>query len=173
MRIKRRHTNSPSFRKLLKRKKDNNIIEKAKEVGFVNRSKKGSFMAGVFWSHKNDKALSYRSSYELAFYHLLEADEKVLTYLVEPFHLPYFSPLDHKMHRYYPDLLVLYSDSKMELIEIKPVTLIRDIIVQVKARAARAYIIREGLDAEFRFVSEEDIFKSAKDYGKLMKMFKK
>lgn len=48
----------------------------------------------------------------------------ILEWMSEPFAIPYYSPVDGKMHRYYPDFLVAFrsksGEIKRQLIEVKP-----------------------------------------------------
>lgn len=67
----------------------------------------------------------YRSSWELKFLMYLDAHPDVLEYGSEEVVIPYRSPIDGKIHRYFTDMIVKkrnHSDGKIEtcLIEIKP-----------------------------------------------------
>lgn len=66
----------------------------------------------------------YRSLWEVKFMQFLDAHYDVISWSSEEIWLPYLSPLDGKLHRYFPDFWVkkINSEGKTEcaLIEIKP-----------------------------------------------------
>jgi hypothetical protein len=72
----------------------------------------------------NAKSIIFRSSWELLFFKWLDKTPGVLQWASEEFSIPYISPLDNKLHQYYPDALIIYKDKtgaiKKEIIEIKP-----------------------------------------------------
>lgn len=61
----------------------------------------------------------YRSSYELKFMQYCDLTENVNSWKSEEFCIPYISPIDGKVHRYFPDFFVKYKDRSL-VIEIKP-----------------------------------------------------
>jgi len=66
----------------------------------------------------------YRSSWELKFMKYCDMKESVLQWGSEELIIPYYSPIDKKMHRYFPDFFMKVRNSKGEikkyLVEIKP-----------------------------------------------------
>jgi hypothetical protein len=66
----------------------------------------------------------YRSSYELKFMQYCDLTESVNTWKSEEFWIPYRSPIDNKVHRYFPDFFVKYKDkdgnTRTLVVEIKP-----------------------------------------------------
>lgn len=66
----------------------------------------------------------YRSSYELKFMQYCDLTESVNSWKSEEFFIPYLSPIDNKVHRYFPDFFVKYKDKEGKLrtlvVEIKP-----------------------------------------------------
>ena len=66
----------------------------------------------------------YRSSYELKFMQYCDLTESVISYQSEEFWIPYRSPLDGKIHRYFPDFFLKYKDkdgkTRNMVVEIKP-----------------------------------------------------
>jgi len=66
----------------------------------------------------------YRSSWELHFLQWCDRTENVIKYASEEFSIKYVSPLDNRVHRYYPDGYIIYKDKngveKKCIIEIKP-----------------------------------------------------
>ena len=65
----------------------------------------------------------YRSSYELKFMNWCDKNQDVLEWGSEEIVIPYRSPLDNKVHRYFVDFYVKVRSNnsfKMYLIEVKP-----------------------------------------------------
>ena len=66
----------------------------------------------------------YRSSYELKFMQYCDLTESVNSWKSEEFWIPYRSPLDGKIHRYFPDFFLKYKDkdgkTRNMVVEIKP-----------------------------------------------------
>ena len=66
----------------------------------------------------------YRSSWELKLMSYLDQHPDVLRWGSEEFFIPYKSPIDNRVHRYFPDFYVeqINKDKKKEkiLIEVKP-----------------------------------------------------
>ena len=66
----------------------------------------------------------YRSMWELRFMRYLDSHPSILEWASEEIVIPYYSPVDKKMHRYFPDFWVKSkgSDNQINtmLIEIKP-----------------------------------------------------
>lgn len=72
----------------------------------------------------NIKEITARSSWEFQFMHILDRDKRVIKWSSEELGILYRSPLDDKIHRYYPDFVVMLEDKdkniKTYVIEIKP-----------------------------------------------------
>jgi len=68
--------------------------------------------------------IQYRSGWELRLCSYLDKHPKVLEWSSEEVVLPYVSPIDNRIHRYFPDFLVkqLNKEGNIEtiLIEVKP-----------------------------------------------------
>jgi hypothetical protein len=66
----------------------------------------------------------YRSSWEKKFLYYCDMNENIIEYSSEEICLPYLSPVDNRIHRYFPDFLIKVKESngtiKKYLIEIKP-----------------------------------------------------
>ena len=66
----------------------------------------------------------YRSSWELKFFRWADLNENVLAWGSETIVIPYVSPIDNKVHRYFVDNFVVFKDKQGNkqkfLIEIKP-----------------------------------------------------
>ena len=67
---------------------------------------------------------TFRSSWEMRVFLLLDNSPNVISWASEPIAIPYISPVDGRSHRYFPDLLYKYIDNSgkqhIELVEIKP-----------------------------------------------------
>lgn len=115
----------------------------------------------------------YRSSWELKFLKKLDSSSNVLGYVSEEVVIPYLSPVDLKMHRYFVDILVVSKSKVVTLIEIKPwaqtqppktgsrkkSTVINETMTYAvncaKWEAAEAYCKKKGWI--FKIVTEKDL----------------
>ncbi len=154
-------------------------IKKSKKkinVYFNKKNSKGTskYITGDFYSNKNKFTFKYRSSYELAYFHKLEKDANVLSYIYEPFEVEYIDFYKQK-RKYRPDLLVLYVDGSLHVSEIKPAAMLRDFDVQAKASAAKAYIKEYYKDhkIEYKFITETMIFADNTEYLNFISEVKK
>ena len=70
------------------------------------------------------KNICYRSGWELKFMKFADTNPQVLQWGSEEFSINYFSQVDNKQHRYFPDFIMLVQDNqgvrKKYLVEIKP-----------------------------------------------------
>jgi hypothetical protein len=70
------------------------------------------------------KNIIYRSLWERKFMHYCDINENILKWSSEEIWIPYLSPLDKRVHKYFPDFFIRYKDAsgsiKESLIEIKP-----------------------------------------------------
>ncbi len=134
------------------------------------RSDMSKYKTGNFISKKNNSSFVYRSAYEYAYLTKLEKDDDVINFIVEPFKIPYTD--DHgKPRSYIPDIVVLRKNGLIEILEIKPKSRLCTGAVQRKASAARSYIKRNFKNSEvvYRFITEEDIFATEKEYLQVLK----
>jgi hypothetical protein len=78
----------------------------------------------------------YRSSWELKYMIWLDKHPDVLKWSSEEFFIPYLSPIDGKVHRYYPDFKVKRKnkDGVIEtiVVEVKPEKQTKEPVVQKK-----------------------------------------
>lgn len=85
---------------------------------------------GIFKPKNIDKYLGdptkivYRSRWELKFMVYLDSHSNVVKWSSEEFFIPYRSPIDNRMHRYFPDFLVKKKTPEGNIetivVEIKP-----------------------------------------------------
>jgi len=120
----------------------------------------------------------YRSLWERKFMNYCDITESVSEWQSEEFFIPYRSPLDNRMHRYFPDFLIKYKDTygrkRIMVVEIKPkketkmpatkpkkrtkswaYSVKTYAINQAKWKAAREYC--RDRDYEFKIMTEDDL----------------
>lgn len=72
----------------------------------------------------NVNNIIYRSLWERKFLVYCDTSENIIEYASEEIALPYRSPIDNKIHKYYPDFYIKVRESNGEIkkyiIEIKP-----------------------------------------------------
>jgi hypothetical protein len=72
----------------------------------------------------NPNNIICRSSWERKFCHWCDSNSNILEWASEEFYILYLSPIDNKIHRYYPDFIVKMKDKtgkiKNYVIEVKP-----------------------------------------------------
>jgi hypothetical protein len=72
----------------------------------------------------NPTSIIYRSLWELKFLKYCDTNENILEYASEELAIPYISPVDGKIHKYFPDVYIKVKEPdgsiKKYLIEIKP-----------------------------------------------------
>jgi hypothetical protein len=93
-------------------------------------SRDGKFRQGRFNPQNPEKYLGdvrniiYRSSWELRFLRWCDQNVNIIEYGSEEFFIPYISPVDNRVHRYYPDFIikVRHKDKtiKRYVVEVKP-----------------------------------------------------
>lgn len=79
--------------------------------------------------YKGTYPIIYRSSWELKFCKWCDVSERVVFWASEPFAIKYFSLLDKKEHKYYPDFLI-----KMKVAN-EGQEILQDFIVEVKPKS--------------------------------------
>lgn len=114
---------------------------------------------GIIHRHGKHESLksgmvSYRSSYELQAYHLLDADMTVMSYATETLQLWY--EIDGKKKRYFPDIIVKRFEKPDLIIEVKPARHCDRAVNVLKQQAAIDYCKINGLDYELW--TEEKLF---------------
>lgn len=147
-------------------------------------SKQGYFIPGSPEKYMGDpNKIIFRSSWELKFMQFCDNHPKVNRWSSEPIGIPYFSPLDQRVHTYYVDFYVVYIDADGTehpwLIEVKPNKYVSKpqppdrmtekqmanfvwaskqyIVNQAKFQAAKEFAIDKGV--QFGIVTENFLFK--------------
>lgn len=106
-------------------------------------SYKGKFRPSNYKKYKGDPTnIIYRSLWELRFMKWCDTNENILEWANEEFWIPYRSPLDNRVHRYFPDFYVKVKESngsiKKYVIEIKPMRQVNE--PKVQKRKTQKYI---------------------------------
>lgn len=136
----------------------------------------------TFFTPKNTKkyignlnTIYCRSLWERRMCRYLDENIKIIRWGFEPIHIPYFSPIDHKMHKYIPDFIVETQniDKKKEItiLEIKPLKQTKDPSTKKRKRldecltysinrakwdAALLYCAEHGWG--FKIITEKELF---------------
>lgn len=112
-----------------------------------------------------------RSKWELMYMSALDNSNLVAKWISEPktLNISYLSPIDRKVHQYWPDFLVQYASGELELLEIKPLkesvqenaVSQYDKLMFIKnvAKWKAAEIFAKRIGARFRVITEKDLFK--------------
>ena len=85
----------------------------------------GKFKPKNYKKYKGDPTkIYYRSLWERRFMVYCDNNSKIIEWGSEEIIIPYKSPLDKKVHRYFPDFFIKYKNSSgkiiREIIEVKP-----------------------------------------------------
>lgn len=110
---------------------------------FMSKSYKGIFRPKNPAKYKGDTSnIIFRSSWELRFMTYLDAHPDVLEWSSEEFCIPYVSPIDGRLHRYFPDFLVkqknIHGVIETIVVEIKPQ--IQTVEPKIQQRKTKRYL---------------------------------
>lgn len=122
--------------------------------------------------------IRYMSSYEYNVHVYFDNNPNIIRWGSEEIAIPYVHPIDHKIHKYYPDYYIEYINTKgeivKEIIEVKPhkqvvppttrgkskktqlTEAVTYAINQAKWTYAKAFCDKHGI--KFRIISESQIF---------------
>ena len=123
--------------------------------------------------YKGDPSnIIYRSLWERKFMVYCDRNDKILEWGSEEFFVPYRSPLDGKIHRYFPDFYVKVktpTGNKKWVVEVKPKAQCKEPVKNPKRRTKR------WLNEVFTYAVNQAKWKSAeefcKDHGMEFKIF--
>ena len=141
-------------------------------------SYKGKYQPSYPQKYKGDpRNIVYRSLWERKFMKYCDLNENILEWGSEEIPLPYRSPVDNKIHRYFPDFYIKVKEStgqvKKYLIEIKPKR--QTVEPKVQQKKTKGYIYEvveyaknqakwkaakefcEDRQWEFRILTEDDL----------------
>lgn len=109
----------------------------------------------------NSNNIIYRSLWERKFMRYCDLNENILEWGSEEIALPYRSPIDNKIHRYFPDFYIKVREStgqiKKYIIEIKPKKQCIEPKVQKKKTRGYIYEVRE-------YVKNQAKWEAAKEF---------
>ena len=141
-------------------------------------SYKGKYRPNNPLKYKGDyRNIIYRSLWELKFMKYCDSNQNILEWGSEEFWLPYRSPLDNKVHRYFPDFYIKVKETTGKInkmiIEVKPkrqcsepkrpkkktrgyIYEVREYARnQAKWKAAKSYCLDRGY--EFKILTENEL----------------
>lgn len=88
--------------------------------------------------------ICFRSSWERKLMIRFDNDPNILKWASEELIIPYFSPIDSREHRYFPDFIIEYIDKnknvKKAVIEVKPNKETKPPQLSPKGRSTKRYI---------------------------------
>lgn len=118
----------------------------------------------------NIAAIVPRSSWETLYMNLLDQSALVAKWTSEPktLNIKYVSPIDRKVHAYWPDFIVWYINGTVEIVEIKPLkeslveaartTYDKLSLIKNIAKWTAADAFAKSIGARFRVVTEKQLF---------------
>ncbi len=123
---------------------------------------KGRFFPKNIHKYRGDyKNIIYRSSWELKFMKYCDERSNILEWGSEEIVIPYRSPLDNRVHRYFVDFYVKVKDSnntiKKYLIEIKPKK--QTVEPKIPKRKTKSYVYEVT-----EYVKNQAKWSAAKDF---------
>ena len=124
----------------------------------------GKFQPSYPRKYKGDPTnIIYRSLLERKFMVYCDLNENILEWQSEEFCIPYRSPIDNKVHRYFPDFYIKVKEYngqiKKYIIEIKPKK--QTIEPQVKKRKTKSYIYEV-----YEYAKNQAKWKAAEEFCK-------
>ena len=127
-------------------------------------SYKGRYRPSNPKKYKGDSSnIIYRSLWERKFMVYCDNQTKILEWGSEEIVLPYRSPIDNKVHRYYPDFYIKVKESngkiKRYIIEIKPKK--QTVEPKMKKRKTKGYIYEV-----YEYAKNQAKWKAAEEFCK-------
>ena len=127
-------------------------------------SYKGKFRPKNHKKYKGDfREVIYRSSWELKFMQYCDTNKSIVKWSSEEIVIPYRSPVDNKIHRYFPDFYVKYKDVmgnfQEKVIEIKPAKQVKE--PKMQKRKTKKYV-----SEVFTYATNQAKWQAAEDFCK-------
>jgi len=119
---------------------------------FGNKTYKGRFKPNNPKKYNGDaNNIIYRSTWEVRVMKWLDEHPSVIWWASEEIHIPYKSPLDNKMHRYFPDFITKMKQKDGSvmtyIIEVKPFNQTKQPVQKNKTkkylREAATYLVNQ------------------------------
>ena len=108
----------------------------------------------------NYRNIIYRSLWELKFMKYCDSNQNILEWGSEEFWLPYRSPIDNRIHRYFPDFYIKVRENngmvKKYVIEIKPKKQCIEPKPQKKKTRTYIYEVREYAKNQAKWKAAEE-----------------
>jgi hypothetical protein len=118
---------------------------------------KPSFPEKYIGDYKN---IIYRSLWELKFMNYCDRNQNIIKWSSEEINIPYISPIDNRIHRYYPDFFIKYKDAdgaiKESLIEIKPKRQVKEPKIGKKITQKQLYEVKEYAKNQAKWKAAEE-----------------
>jgi len=132
-------------------------------------SYKGRFRPANPQKYRGDPSnIVYRSLWEFKFFKFVDLHPDVIWWQSEEVAIPYLSPIDGKMHRYFPDVILhkKVETNKFEtiMIEIKPEGQTRPPDISKKNKTPTGRISRRYLNEVKTFGINDAKWKAARQY---------
>ena len=109
----------------------------------------------------NPNNIICRSSWERKFCRWCDLNENVLQWGSEEFYIPYISPVDNRVHKYFPDFIIKVKESngqiKTYVIEVKPKK-------QTKPPTKKSRVTKSYLYEVKTYAVNEAKWKAAKEF---------
>lgn len=103
----------------------------------------------------------YRSLWERKFMYYCDMNENILKWSSEEIWIPYLSPIDSRVHKYFPDFYIKYKDNsgniQENLIEVKPKR-------QVEGPKPKARVTQKQLYEIKEYAKNQAKWKAAKEF---------
>ena len=127
-------------------------------------SYKGKYYPSYPRKYKGDPTnIIYRSLWERKFMVYCDKNDKILEWGSEEIVLPYRSPIDNKVHRYFPDFYIKVKESngkiKRYIIEIKPKK--QTVEPKMKKKKTKGYIYEV-----YEYAKNQAKWKAAEEFCK-------
>lgn len=127
-------------------------------------SYKGKYSPSFPQKYKGDPTnVVYRSLWERKFMKYCDLNENILEWGSEEIALPYRSPIDNRIHRYFPDFYIKVKEStgqiKKYIIEIKPKKQTIEPKVQKKKTKSYIYEVVEYAKNQAKWKAAEEFCK--------------
>ncbi len=127
-------------------------------------SYKGKYQPSNPQKYKGDPTnIIYRSLWERKFMVYCDNNENIIEYSSEEIALPYRSPLDGKIHRYFPDFYIKVKENdgqiKKYIIEIKPKKQTMEPKVQKRKTKSYIYEVTEWAKNQAKWKAAEEYCK--------------
>lgn len=113
----------------------------------------------------NTSNIIYRSGLELRFFNYCDLNRSIVQWASEELSVPYVSPIDKKVHRYFPDVIIKKKTEdgkyKVDMIEIKPSVQTRaPVPPKRRGKKAHKHFLQESMAWEINKAK----WKAAKQY---------